>query len=291
MGQRSQIYVRITEKNRNGKISQDMIPMYYHWNYGERMISRVAATVEWLKENAKYYFSENHRAILENILRTNFDMKSCVNTINVFLEAAYEKGLYNNKEELNAFVFDGQDNNDGKAYIDVIVDREKDRTKISYCLTGLDNTKHLTAEEYLNWQVDYGDPDKFSWKDHFKESEFYDDKDIEYTTKNIAILQENATVMSEKAIRGFKEQDYKEALLNRVVDAFKTGIFGDYVTDACIAYVCKTMLEKGERINARQVYKEADKLYEEFRSQKEITSISLYLEEKCAPDQEEENER
>ena len=45
MGQRSQIYVRLKDKEGN----KYLIAKYFQWNYGERMISRAKYGIEYCK--------------------------------------------------------------------------------------------------------------------------------------------------------------------------------------------------------------------------------------------------
>ena len=47
MGQRSQIFVRF-EKELGEK---EIVARYFNWNYGERMISRVYHTIDWIKRH------------------------------------------------------------------------------------------------------------------------------------------------------------------------------------------------------------------------------------------------
>lgn len=48
MGQRSQIFVRF-EKELGEK---EIVARYFNWNYGERMISRVYHTIDWIKRHS-----------------------------------------------------------------------------------------------------------------------------------------------------------------------------------------------------------------------------------------------
>lgn len=79
MGQRSQIYIRIKDKNKN-KI---LLAKYYQWNYGERMISRARYGIEYIKRNLDNYF---HNDVIEKINRTfdvNYDMKDIQLSYNI----------------------------------------------------------------------------------------------------------------------------------------------------------------------------------------------------------------
>lgn len=285
MGQRSQIYVRITEKGRN-EVNQDMVPMYYQWNYGERMVSRVAYTVEWLKEHAEYYFSSNKRDALESVLRTNFDMKDVVSAKNIFLEAVdyNEDGKLPSKEEMNDFLFFGQDNNDGKAYIDVYVDGNK--TKISYCFQDRDNTRiNMNASEYMNWCMDAEEEGK-SWLEQFAENEYHDE-DITYTLKNIRFLKENAKLMNDKSLQEFLEADYTDAFAKKITSFVRHGALHgafDYSYGICAELVCGEMMKDGQ-LDIPAVYEKAGELYREYRSLEDKTvHVMAFLTDKLTKD-------
>ena len=47
IGQRSQIYIRLKDRNNN----KYLFAKYYGWNYGERMISRARYGIDYIKRN------------------------------------------------------------------------------------------------------------------------------------------------------------------------------------------------------------------------------------------------
>lgn len=227
MGQRSQIYVRITDKtyedNKSyGKPLIDMVPMYYQWNYGERMVSRVANTCEWLSESAKYYFSSQKREHLMSILRTNFDMKDCVSANDIFLEAAdySDNGVMPRGQLLNDDVFERQDNNDGKAFIDVVIAKGEDgneKCDISVCFTDHDINRPMSASEYLDWNYSVADEKKASWVQYFMDSQYHDKDDVRYTLDNIEILKKY-DAMSKEQLLEFMTADYDKIALQHQLD-------------------------------------------------------------------------
>lgn len=87
MGQRSHIFVRVKgDRTKN-------IANYYHWNYGERMVSRAAWGLQWVKEHSKSYYSNSNADMLldrvrelENIWDVNFDMGDIQMHTNLFKE-------------------------------------------------------------------------------------------------------------------------------------------------------------------------------------------------------------
>lgn len=106
MGQRSQIYVKV-----DGKLA---VANYYQWNYGTRMVSRARHGIEYIKNSIEYpfiFFEEKFRRIWD----VNFDYQDMVLSSNIMTEWQEYKwgGLF------SEFCFDGQDNNDGKLFVDV----------------------------------------------------------------------------------------------------------------------------------------------------------------------------
>ena len=51
MGQRSQIYIRIWDKDND---TPKLYAKYYGWNFGERMISRARHGIEYIKSYMEY---------------------------------------------------------------------------------------------------------------------------------------------------------------------------------------------------------------------------------------------
>lgn len=56
MGQRSQIYIRIWDKD---KENPKLYAKYYGWNFGERMISRARHGIEYIKSYMEYISLES----------------------------------------------------------------------------------------------------------------------------------------------------------------------------------------------------------------------------------------
>lgn len=91
------------------------------------MISCARYSMEWLKANHEYlaYYPEK----IPRILDTNFDMIDCVISSDIIKEYKDDIEYYSehepemvNKLTLNDYVFNSQDNNDGKLFIDVLSD-------------------------------------------------------------------------------------------------------------------------------------------------------------------------
>lgn len=194
MGQRSQIFVRF-EKELGEK---EIVARYFNWNYGERMISRVYHTIDWIKRHLEVtgcdpgqYLSWNRKKLIR-ILDTNFDICDIVITSNILKE--YEECDWN--MSLNDFMFHGQDNNDGKAFIDV----KRDGT-IKYALLTRENAL-CSPSEYMSWDIgkDWKTPNKRFPKQM---------RDI--TLNNIQELSILASPMTEEEVKEFMEYEYKRS--------------------------------------------------------------------------------
>ena len=116
MGQRSQIYVRWNTND--GK--KFLVPRYYQWNFGTRMISRAKGILEWLKGSGQYLYSTLHNDNVEKLRRimdVNFDYKDVVLGRDII-----DEWLEFRDADFSDWVFTGQDNNDGQLFIDMIVE-------------------------------------------------------------------------------------------------------------------------------------------------------------------------
>ena len=65
MGQRSQIFVRF-EKEFGEK---EIVARYFNWNYGERMISRVYHTIDWIKRHLEITNSDPGQYLSQNLVK------------------------------------------------------------------------------------------------------------------------------------------------------------------------------------------------------------------------------
>ena len=196
MGQRSQIYVRL-----KGKGETKLIAKYFQWNYAERMISRARHGIEWIKSEIQYLDWEETQKKLDRVLDVNFDMRDVMFSHNIVDEyKEYIEWLKsNNKNEkdidnaegFKQYVFVGQDNNDGKLFIDVDLQNET----IKFCLTDYD-LKILSPKEYMDW--DYED---------WKTSEYLDKESRRTCEDNIEYL-ETIEQMTEEELQDFIDYDY-----------------------------------------------------------------------------------
>lgn len=191
MGQRSQIYVRGTERWKDERF---FIARYYQWNYGERMISRARGGIEWIK--ARTCISQFDLPALKLIWDVNWDMHDMV--ISTDLIEEYER-YGKDYGTLGEYVFSA-DNNDGRLFVDIVSDGEK-TTDIKYCFADYDNKWLGDAAAYMDWQCRYYEQEETLGLD----KETYDTM-----LENIKWLQDNATLMTEDELAEYLEADYEE---------------------------------------------------------------------------------
>ena len=197
MGQRSQIYVRI-----NGKL---MIANYYQWNYGDGMVSRARGILEYLKHYQETRslnlftsesFAPEYPEKLRRICDTDFFGRDV--QIGYDLVKGWQKEFP--EEQFNAFVFEEQDNNDGKLFIDITDETAK------YCFyDGTPNGKPMTVEQYMKWDYLY-----CREKDWTKPTEYHTQEQIDNCKKDIAYINEHAELMTADELREYINADYEQ---------------------------------------------------------------------------------
>lgn len=205
MGQRSQIYARINGEN--GK--KFLVPRYYQWNYGTRMISRARSIIEWLQKYESYpYFltlDNEYTEKLRRIMDINFDYHDIVLGQDI-IEEYKEFG----DGDFNSFAFQEQDNNDGRLLIDMIVDYDK-RTlngeykvkyKYAFLPCNLDNAKPMTGLEYMDWESESLIDD---WRECYKE-------EVKCTERNIRYIEKHAELMTEEEVNEYINYPYEDEM-------------------------------------------------------------------------------
>lgn len=186
MGQRSQIYVRFTDKE-NKKY---LIARYFGWNYSERMVSRAKHSLEWIKEYLKYphvFISEPQRLI--RILEVNFDMGDVLITSDLISEWNEDFP----EEKFSDYVFRWADNNDGKLFIDI----KEGEDIIKYAFTDSDISKPLTAAQYMRWN-----------HKEWRKSKYIDKEQKALCEKNIRLIPKLAKLMTKEELDEFITCDY-----------------------------------------------------------------------------------
>lgn len=194
MGQRSQIYVRITDER--GK--KYLIAKYFQWNYGERMISRARYGIEYAKKQNDYVGLDSVREQIGEIFNINFDMKDYLHTTDIIKEWL----IYGEKWEVEFkdFVFYNQDNNDGKLFIDI---KEKNK-EIKYCFTDYDLKIFKSPKAYMDWDCE-------DWLN----SEYYKKSVVNKCISNMNKIEKSAILMTDEELEDFINDDYTEFLTER----------------------------------------------------------------------------
>lgn len=182
MGQRSQIYIRIWDKENK----PTLYAKYFQWNYGERMISRAKYGIEYIKDSIEYLGIKSVQEKINKIFDINFDMKDVALTCDIIKEWAEQFP----NEDFNTMVFEQQDNNDGKLFVDV-----HENGEIKYCLTDYD-FKILPPNTYMDWEDENWEVSKYV--------------DVETCKKNIEYINENAKLMTDKELQEFIHYNYIE---------------------------------------------------------------------------------
>lgn len=181
MGQRSEIYVAVEQSDGKKK----MTARYFGWNYGERMISRVAFTSRWLQARQSTFSKED----LISIIETNFDMVDHlaseriepVTTGSFKLHCPLDNGL-----------------NDGRAFIYINKDG-----KIKYCFTENHVLKPLDCNKYMLFDTESCYPE-YQWKN----KEYRLSTRMKRCRNNIKWLKQNAEVMTQEELDEFLRSVY-----------------------------------------------------------------------------------
>ena len=190
IGQRSQIYIRIKDRNNN----KYLFAKYYGWNYGERMISRARYGIDYIKRNITYSIDDELIEQINRIFDVNFDMKDVQITCDIVNEYI-EECDYKDESSFKEYVFTEQDNNDGKLFIDV------SDGYLKYCFLDYDcNTENIMdAAGYMAWN-----------SENWEQSEYIDDEQKELCRDNIKVIGEIAELMSAEEVDDFINCIYEE---------------------------------------------------------------------------------
>lgn len=190
MGQRSQIYVRYQKDGVNYLTAR-----YYQWNYGERMISRCRHSLEWITEMIRYdWYLTSETEKLKRYLDVNFDMQDIVIGCDIIKEYEEDEYWKDNKYTLNDYVFQCQDNNDGKLFIDI----KNGVIKYAFLDSDCNTDKIMSAAQYMNW-------DCKGWR----KSVYIDDEQKALCEANIKAIKKLAKLMTAEEIEEFINADYE----------------------------------------------------------------------------------
>lgn len=187
MGQRSQIYVKVDDEL--------IIANYYQWNFAERMVSRARYGIEHIMYGVKngymwLFTTPSDILKLSRVFDVNFDYKDVAISTDIMQE--YKE--YGEGYSFAEYVFDVQDNNDGKLFIHI--DTEKKTVK--YAFTDYDGGTPMTVDEYMRWE-DESMIEPYTTR--FKKSE------LATYNRNKKYIEKNAQLMTIKELEKFKAID------------------------------------------------------------------------------------
>ena len=191
MGQRSQIYIAYDKGFRNSKGCLEkrdgryLIARYYQWNFGSRMVSRGKGLIEWILENLEYMYQNPEK--ISRITDINWDFHDIVIGQNIIEEEKNSRSPDDGEDYTPyKYIFEWQDNNDGKLFISV-----EDDGKIKYAFTDNDISAPLTAEGYI-YNGDYDTEEECG-------SNY---------SENCKYIEEHATLMTEAELDMFVHDNY-----------------------------------------------------------------------------------
>ncbi len=192
MGHRSQIYLR-----HNGKL---VFASFFHWNCGERMISRARWGMEYLRNlmaDKICGFFVNHDT--EQIRRV-FDVDFDSHDVQVSYDILKDRRERFPDAPLNSFVFNEQSNN-GQLFLDI----RRDTIYYSFRFVELTpdlklKNSVLDAEEYMNRVLGR------NWRN----SGYICSEDVATCDANIRAIAEMAMLMSDEQLEEYLAGDYAE---------------------------------------------------------------------------------
>lgn len=201
MGQRSQIYIYWNIQNPYKKEERQigMIARYFQWNYGQFMVSRCRAILDFLHYQCveNYYgFDDTVVEKLHRLCDVNFDTRSIVLSTDIWEE------IHSLDDDMSCLF--NQDNNDGQLFIEVT------DAGIKYSFNEYQkNGRPMSATQYMAWDAG---------RDWRQKISAYD---TEYTQNNLSAIPKLARLMSEEERDRFIDRDYSEFLFcqNKIVSA------------------------------------------------------------------------
>lgn len=198
MGQRSQIYIRFSDKDNKHYLTAK----YFQWNYSERMISRARHTIEWIQSAIKYeWLFSTQTENLKRILDVNFDMQDVQIGIDIIKE--YNEDSYWKEEgySINDYVFNCQDNNDGKLFIDI----KDNQIKYAFIDSECNLNYIMDGNQYMNWEYNY----QYNSKDIWITGKYLDYEQKLTCIHNIEEIEKIATLMTKEELEDFMTCHYE----------------------------------------------------------------------------------
>lgn len=220
MGERSDVFVRIRAKeNKTDKTYKHtaFFGLYYHWCYGERMISRLRGAIDFIHSkidtwNPEFVESKERIDNFKKFWQVNFDMEDILDTTDLVAEAISD--LKDGWGNTKADIFN-QAENHGYIYLDITIDdRDNEKSTVKYAFVKdeyKDDEKGLppvmSVEQFADWDIGDGErkwyePDPFWDKEENKRWGKTHKKNflknvVPYTKKNIKEIEKSASVMTE----------------------------------------------------------------------------------------------
>lgn len=190
MGMRSQIYVRYNNGNKKGLIAK-----YYSCNYGEEMVSRAKWGIEHILRKLLYkwyYTDKSNVKRLSKIFDANFD--TCDVAVSCDILQEFEE-LFQG-ENFREHVFQKQDNNNGKLFVDIC----DDSVRYAFMDSEANSDNIMDGEAYMRWDCGNGE--------NWRKRESLSEDEIRTCEENIKFISENATLMSKEEVEEFINYDY-----------------------------------------------------------------------------------
>ena len=211
MGDRSQIYIR--GKFRAG---YDLVALYYQWNYRSHMITRAAQIISRMKDYGEFleYYTDLDSFNLSGVADVDLDCNTVEDHIDIKQEAIDYLPPTSTVEEINRRMFLEQELQNGQLFVDI----SKDGIKYAF-VDDPEDGKILNAKEYLvrfilssfnNEGMTVDDPE--DWITAYqKDAHTTPERKaeiIKYSTENIKLIEENATLMTPAELQDFLTCDY-----------------------------------------------------------------------------------
>lgn len=224
MGERSNIFVRIRAKETSTAKrykNEVFFGLYYQWCYGERMISRLRAAVDFAHSDLAWHYaislSKETIEKFKQVLRTNFDMRDIIETTDLVPDAI--DNLKQGYDTVDADIFN-QAENHGFIYLDITIDDPdekfgKNTPTVKYAFVQNEDKDCPVMDVVQFADKDIGDGER-KW---YVPAPYWDNKENkkwgkvhkkEFLTeivptckKNIKAIQSDASVMTEKERRAF----------------------------------------------------------------------------------------
>jgi hypothetical protein len=224
MGERSDIFVRIRakEKTTDKRYKHEVFfGLYYQWCYGERMISRLRAAIDFAHSDLNWRpcisMSKERIEKFKQVLRTNFDMRDIIDTIDLVPDAI--DNLKQGYDTVDADIFN-QAENHGFIYLDITIDDPDEKfgestPKVKYAFVQNEGKEYpiMDVVQFADWDIGDGErkwyepdpywdkPEEASWgKNHKKD---FLENVVPTCKNNIEAIKSDATLMTEKERKAF----------------------------------------------------------------------------------------